>query len=58
MERHLNKKAIRSSHKQGMSTAGCFSEHEFIYMIWLWYDNAEQNDYTVTQTELSSEGAQ
>jgi len=27
-------------------------------MIWLWYDNAEQNDYTVTQTELSSEGAQ
>lgn len=41
-----------------MATAGCFSEHEFIYMIWLWYDNAEQNDYTVTQTELSSEGAQ
>lgn len=41
-----------------MATAGCFSKHEFIYMIWLWYDNAEQNDYTVTQTELSSEGAQ
>ena len=20
----------------GMATAGCFSEHEFIYMIWLW----------------------
>jgi len=19
-----------------MATAGCFSEHEFIYMIWLW----------------------
>ena len=20
----------------GMATAGCFSKHEFIYMIWLW----------------------
>lgn len=23
-------------YRQGMATAGCFSEHEFIYMIWLW----------------------
>ena len=21
---------------EGMATAGCFSEHEFICMIWLW----------------------
>ena len=23
-------------YRQGMATTGCFSEHEFIYMIWLW----------------------
>ena len=24
------------SYRQGMATAGCFSEHEFVDMIWLW----------------------
>ena len=31
-----DQRGIIKSYRQGMATAGCFSEHEFIYMIWLW----------------------
>ena len=31
-----DQRGIIKSYRQGMATAGCFSEHEFICMIWLW----------------------
>ena len=31
-----DQRVIIKSYRQGMATAGCFSEHEFIYMICLW----------------------
>ena len=31
-----DQRGIIKSYRQGMATAGCFSEHEFIYMICLW----------------------
>ena len=29
-------RVIIKSYRHSMATAGCFSEYEFIYMIWLW----------------------
>ena len=31
-----DQRVLIKSYRHGMATTGCFSEHEFIYMIWLW----------------------
>ena len=36
MQESHDQRVLIKSYRQGMATAGCFSEHEFICMIWLW----------------------
>ena len=36
MQESHDQRVLIRSYRQGMATAGCFSEHEFIYMICLW----------------------
>ena len=36
MQESHDQRVIIKSYRQGMATAGCFSEHKFIYIIWLW----------------------
>ena len=37
MQESHDQRVLIRSYRQGMATAGCFSKHEFIYMIWLDY---------------------
>ena len=48
MQESHDQRVLIRSYRQGMATAGCFSEHEFIYMIWL--------DYWKRYDELSDNG--